>query len=170
MSFLEFFVHRFVMHKRSLPRWVYKCIPGFTTAFHNHAVLHHGRYYKVFNHEEDPRGRTISIRLDLWIALVAGGVVWASTFWLTPVVGPVFLSVAFLHHIAWNWIHEEMHNPKPRWFSRTRLYRFLAHYHWIHHKYPGKNYNVIFPCADFILGKYRRPSEEDIAQMRAIGI
>jgi hypothetical protein len=170
MSFLEFFVHRYVMHRRSLPHWLYRCIPGFNTVFQNHAVLHHGRYYKVFNHEDDPRGRKISIRLDLWIALLAGAIVWASTFRFSMVVGPVFASVALLHHLAWNCVHEEMHNPKRRWFARTRLYKFLAHYHWMHHKYPGRNYNVILPLADFVFCKYRRPDQTDIAQMRGIGI
>jgi hypothetical protein len=170
MSLIEFFVHRFLMHRRSLPHCVYQCIPGFTTVFQNHAVLHHGRYYKVFNHEDDPLGRRTSIRLDLWIALVGGGLVWALTFPLDRVVGPVFASVLFLHHLAWNCIHKEMHNPKRPWFARTRLYKFLAHYHWMHHKYPGKNFNVVLPGADFLFGKYCKPSETDIAQMRAIGI
>ena len=170
MSFIEFFVHRFLMHKRLLPNFLYKCIPGFTTVFQNHHVLHHGRFYKVFNHEVDPQGRVISIRLDLWIALVGGGLIWALTFPLTRVFGPVLTSVAFLHHLAWNCIHEEMHNPRPRWFARTRFFKFFAHYHWMHHRYPGKNFNVVFPFADFILGKYRKPNKEDVAQMDAIGI
>jgi hypothetical protein len=170
LSFVEFFVHRFLMHKRILPRLVYRCIPGFVTVFQNHAVLHHGRYYKVFNHEDDPHGRRTSIRLDLWIALLGGGLFWAATYPLDPVVGPVFASVALLHHLAWNCIHEEMHNPRPRWFARTRFFRFFAHYHWMHHRYPGKNYNVVFPGADFVFGKHQKPSEADVAQMQAIGI
>ncbi len=170
MSFLEFFIHRYLMHKRVLPQRVYNHVPGLGTLFRNHAVLHHTHYYKVFNHEEDPVGRKISIRLDLWIALVGGALVWALTYPLSPVIGPAFASVLLLHHLAWNCIHAEMHNPKPRWFGRTRFFRFFAHYHWMHHRYPGKNYNVVFPCADFVFGKYLKPSAADVEQMRSIGI
>ena len=46
MSFIEYFVHRFLMHKRVLPRWFYKWVPGLGQTFTNHHVLHHGRYYK----------------------------------------------------------------------------------------------------------------------------
>jgi Fatty acid hydroxylase len=170
MSFIEYFVHRYVMHKRTLPRWLYRVVPGMWSVFENHAVLHHGRYYKVFNHEDDPKGRTISIRLDLWIAVVGGVLVGLALLPLSIVAGPVFLTVILLHHLAWNLIHEEMHNPRPRWFRRLPFYKFLARYHWMHHKYPGKNYNVILPGADFLFGKHVKPTAADRAQMHAIGI
>jgi hypothetical protein len=170
MSFIEFFAHRYLMHKRTLPHVIYKFIPGLNRLFQNHAVLHHGRYYKVFNHEDDPQGRQISIRLDLWAPLIGGPLVWALTYPLSPLIGPAFVTVVVLHHFAWNLIHNEMHNPKPRWFGKTSFFKFFARYHWMHHKYPGKNYNIIFPGADFVFGKHVKPNASDIAEMRSIGM
>jgi hypothetical protein len=170
MSFIEYFVHRYMMHKRVLHRWIYKGVPGLGTVFMNHAVLHHGKYYKVFNHEDDPAGRTISIRLDLWIGVVGAILLGVALYPLSPVAGPVLLTVVLLHHLAWNLIHEEMHNPRPRWFSRNRFFKFFARYHWMHHEYPSKNYNVILPCADFVFGRHARPSARDRVKMRAIGL
>jgi hypothetical protein len=170
MSFIEYFVHRYLMHKRVLHRWIYKGIPGLGTVFQNHAVLHHGKYYKVFNHEEDPVGRKISIRLDLWISVLGAILVGIALYPITLIAGPVLLTVVLLHHLAWNLIHEEMHNPRPRWFGRTGFFKFFARYHWMHHAYPGKNYNVILPCADFFFGKHARPTAKDRVNMRAIGL
>jgi hypothetical protein len=170
VSFLEYFIHRYLMHKRPLPGLLYRWLPGLSALFSNHNVLHHGRYYKVFNHEEDPVGRTISLRLDLWIGLVAGVLIGLALYPLSLVAGPVFLTVVLLHHLAWNLIHDEMHNPRPRWFGHSWFFRFFARYHWMHHKYPGKNYNVVLPCADFVFGKYARPTAVDRSEMRAIGI
>jgi hypothetical protein len=170
MSFLEFFIHRYMMHKRVLPRWLYRWLPGMGRVFENHAVLHHGRYYKVFNHEVDPKGRTISIRLDLWIGIVGGILVALALYPVSLVAGPVFLSVVLLHHLTWNLIHEEMHNPRPRWFRHLPFYKLLVRYHWMHHKYPGMNYNVVLPGADFLFGRHAWPTPDDRAQMRSIGI
>ena len=170
MSFIEYGIHRYLMHKRILPRLLYRFVPGLRTVFTNHNVLHHGRYYKVFNHEDDPDGRKISIRLDLWIGIVGGALVGLALYPLSVVAGPVFFSVILLHHLAWNLIHEEMHNPRPRWFARLPFFRFLQRYHWLHHKYPGKNYNVIFPGADFVFRKHAKCTPEDRAQMQAIGL
>jgi hypothetical protein len=170
MSFIEYFVHRFLMHKRILPLWCYTCIPGLGTTFTNHHVLHHGRYYKIFNHEEDPTGRRTSIRLDLWVGVLGAALVGLALYPLTAVAGPVFVCVILLHHLAWNLIHEEMHNPRPRWFAHTRTFQFFVRYHWMHHRYPGRNYNVVFPGADFLFRRHARPTAEDRLHMRAIGI
>jgi hypothetical protein len=170
MSFIEYAIHRYLMHKRLLPRWLYRIVPGLGTVFTNHNVLHHGRYYRIFNHEEDPLGRKTSIRLDLWVGILGGALVGAALYPLSVVAGPVIVAVVLLHHLAWNLIHEEMHNPRPRWFARLRFFRFFVRYHWMHHKYPGMNYNVIFPGADFVFRRHAKPNPEDREQMRAIGI
>jgi hypothetical protein len=170
MSFIEYGIHRYLMHKRLLPHWLYRIVPGLGTVFTNHNVLHHGRYYKIFNHEDDPHGRKTSIRLDLWVGILGGVLVGLALYPLSVVAGPVIVAVVLLHHLAWNLIHEEMHNPRPRWFARLRFFRFFVRYHWMHHKYPGMNYNVIFPGADFVFRRHAKPTADDRAQMHAIGI
>ena len=45
------------------------------------------------------------------------------------------------------------------------IYRFLARYHWLHHRYPDKNFNVVFPLADYVLGTRARANDVDLQCM-----
>ena len=68
------------------------------------------------------------------------------------------LIVVCLHHFIWNQIHMEMHKPEKRFFSHWSTYKFLARYHYLHHRYPNKNFNVVLPLADYVLGTHIRAS------------
>jgi sterol desaturase/sphingolipid hydroxylase (fatty acid hydroxylase superfamily) len=46
----------------------------------------------------------------------------------------------------------------------------LARHHYLHHRYPNKNFNVVFPLADYVLGTNARANEADLAGMRAEGL
>jgi sterol desaturase/sphingolipid hydroxylase (fatty acid hydroxylase superfamily) len=59
-----------------------------------------------------------------------------------------------------------MHKPEAKGFSRWPIYKFLAEYHWLHHRYPDKNFNVVFPCADYILGTCAVATEADRIKMK----
>ena len=67
---------------------------------------------------------------------------------------------------VWNHIHLEMHKPEQRNFSTWPIYRFLARYHWLHHRYPDKNFNVVFPLADYVLGTSACANEVDLQRMQ----
>lgn len=78
----------------------------------------------------------------------------------------IFVGVVVFHHWAWNKIHLEMHKPEQRGFSKWPIYKFLARYHWMHHKYPDKNFNVVFPFADYVLGTHAWATAEDRQGMK----
>jgi hypothetical protein len=77
----------------------------------------------------------------------------------------IFVGVITFHHWAWNKIHLEMHKPESKGFSKWPIYQFLARYHWLHHRYPNKNFNVVFPFADYLLGTRAKPNAADLKLM-----
>ena len=70
------------------------------------------------------------------------------------------------HHWAWNTIHLEMHKPEHRLFSTWPIYKFLARYHCLHHRHLDRNFNVVFPLADYVLGTSVRANEGDLEYMQ----
>jgi len=58
-----------------------------------------------------------------------------------------------------------MHKPEQRFFSTWPIYKFLARYHWLHHRSPDKNFNVVFPLADYVLGTLAKANAVDLQCM-----
>jgi hypothetical protein len=158
MSFIEHQVHSKLMHKRS--------IKAFNRAFTAHALDHHKHYtYAEFADEPVPDGEDKEIRLTvrkapmkaLPFAAIIALVSWQGAL--------IFVFTVTLHHWIWNKIHLEMHKPESRGFSRWPAYKFLARYHWLHHKYQNKNFNVVFPFADYVLGTNAKSQPADLVAM-----
>ena len=150
-SFFEYFIHKHVMH-RGLPLLRKKRY--FDQQYKSHSILHHGTYYKKFDHEDDLLGKEESITFTKEeILAVQIGLLPALVFiaWFSPVVAICFSIVAFTHNNLWNIIHREMHQPKNPIWTRTLFYRFLARHHFLHHRHTDMNYNVVFPFADYVL-------------------
>ena len=82
----------------------------------------------------------------------------------------VFVGAMCFHHWMWNTIHLEMHKPQQRVFSTWRIYKFLARHHWLHHRYRDKNFNVVFPLADYVLGTSAPIKAVDAEHMRRLGL
>lgn len=162
MSFIEHQVHSKLMHKQSVER--------FKKTFQAHAIVHHKQHYLLtFVDEPVAPGEDKEIRLTvrkapmkaLPFALVFGVFFWPAAF--------IFMGVVTMHHWIWNQIHLEMHKPEQRLFSNWAVYKFLARYHWLHHRYPNKNFNVVFPFADYILGTNVRASKSEMEEMSQLG-
>ena len=91
-----------------------------------------------------PKGEDRGIRLNFWEGLVEGLPVAIILFFFSPVGAGMFMLVVALHHTIWNQIHLEMHQPTKRFFANWSLYKFCARHHFLHHRYPDKNFNVAF--------------------------
>jgi sterol desaturase/sphingolipid hydroxylase (fatty acid hydroxylase superfamily) len=63
-----------------------------------------------------------------------------------------------------------MHKPEKRPFANWWAYKFVARHHFLHHRYPDKNFNVALPIGDFLFGTTARPTAADWEAMRAEGI
>jgi len=159
VSFVEHQVHSKLMHKRS--------IAAFKRTFEAHAIVHHKQHYsKIFTDEPVAPGEDKEIRLTVYKAPIKAlpvAVFIAIFSWLGAAV---YVATMVFHHWVWNKIHLEMHKPQQRVFSSWPIYRFLARYHWLHHRYPDKNFNVVFPLADYILGTNARGGEDDTKCMQ----
>jgi hypothetical protein len=164
MSFVEHHAHRRWMHRKGpAHRW----FPGI---YRRHAVLHHRTYYRKFNHEPDPAGRVLNIRFEVLPSLPIAAAAALAILPFSVIAASMLCLAIFAHHAIWNAAHGEMHDPRGRFFARWRAYRFLARYHWMHHTYPGKNYNVVLPLADFVWGTHLAPSAKDRRRMEEIGL
>jgi sterol desaturase/sphingolipid hydroxylase (fatty acid hydroxylase superfamily) len=82
----------------------------------------------------------------------------------------MFPLVVCMHHVMWNQIHMEMHKPEGRFFAHWPFYKLLARHHYLHHRYPDKNFNVALPVGDILFGTMAKPTEEDWQAMRLEGI
>jgi sterol desaturase/sphingolipid hydroxylase (fatty acid hydroxylase superfamily) len=134
------------------------------------AILHHTvQYSKVFFDEPVPPGEDKEIRLTvhkapikaLPVALPLALISWQGSLML--------IGVVTLHHWIWNKIHLEMHKPEGRGFSRWPAYKFLARYHYLHHQYPNKNFNVVFPFADYVLKTGAQATRAHVEEMYKLG-
>ncbi len=158
MSFIEHQVHARLMHRRN---FFSERSAKYKTVFEAHAIKHHGHYSKIFSDEPVPEGEDEEIRLTVQKAPIKSIPAAALIALVSWQGAAIFVAVITFHHWAWNKIHLEMHKPEDRGFSKWPIYKFLWDYHWLHHKYPNKNFNVVFPFADYVLGTSAKATDED---------
>ena len=65
---------------------------------------------------------------------------------------------------AYEYMHWCMHLPKKRNIERSGIYFRLNGHHLLHHRYMHKNFNVVLPLADLILGTLILRSKIHFAQ------
>ncbi len=174
LSLLECIIHRNLMHVRALPRFVYRLVPHLAFLLREHAVLHHSTFYREFDHEPDEVGRELNIvigpREIAGMSLFVVPVLAVIALLASPIFAVTFALCGLAHTISWGFVHRQMHVPEQgSWFRFTRGYRFLARHHYLHHEYPSRNYNVVLPFADFLLGKAARPKLEHVREMLRLG-
>jgi sterol desaturase/sphingolipid hydroxylase (fatty acid hydroxylase superfamily) len=58
----------------------------------------------------------------------------------------------FVYYIAYEGLHHLMHKPQIAWIERAGFFKFIKNHHRLHHVYMGKNFNVVLPLADLLLG------------------
>lgn len=153
MSLIEYVAHRWFMHNKHIGKIAKFLYP----IFEKHTLLHHRRFYRVFDSELDPAAKYINIKFDT-ASHIAGALPFAALFWwlVCPELAITFVTVVAIHAQLWNHLHSEMHNPEGTWFSKLSVYKFLRDYHKCHHDHPNKNYNVVIPLMDFVFGTYRK--------------
>jgi len=162
MSFLEHQVHRSLMHKKN---GLSRRLRSFNRMFEHHAILHHRHYSKVFNDKPVAAGEDRHLRLSIREGFLEALPIAAFLATISLEGAIIFEMVVCLHHFIWNKIHLEMHKPEERFFSDWRLYKFLARHHYLHHQHPDKNFNVVLPLADYVLGTNIRASRSDLDRM-----
>jgi sterol desaturase/sphingolipid hydroxylase (fatty acid hydroxylase superfamily) len=57
-----------------------------------------------------------------------------------------------IYYAAYEYLHWCMHLPKRRHVERSGIFFRLNGHHLLHHRYMHKNFNVVMPLADLLLG------------------
>ena len=167
MSFVEHQVHSKLMHRET---FLSARVASFKRMFHAHARVHHTHYSRIFSDEAVARGEDKEIRLTVRKAPIKAIPVAALLALVSWQGAAIFVAVMTFHHWAWNKIHLEMHKPEQRVFSTWPVYRFLARHHCLHHRHLDRNFNVVFPLADYVLGTSVRANEGDLRYMEQWGL
>lgn len=78
-----------------------------------------------------------------------------------------------------NLIHPYLHLPirvanetSPfliRWLLRSPYGDWARKHHYVHHRYPRVNFNLL-PGGDYLFGTFRKPTGEEIGDMKRIGL
>ena len=162
MSFLEHQIHRSLMHKKN---FLSRRLLSFNKTFEHHAILHHGQYNRIFNDQPGAAGEDRHLRLSILEGFLEALPI-AALIAIVSLEGAIISEIVVcLHHLIWNTIHTEMHKPEGRFFSHWPAYKFLARHHYLHHKHPDKNFNVVLPLADYVVGTNIRASRSDLNGM-----
>ena len=172
VSFCEYGLHRFIMHK---PFW------RFRYPFEAHAITHHGIFKsdKTYHLQDEADKRTI--RMAWWNgpALVAIGALpavflgWLLGHWS---ILAMVAAVAALYYCTYEYIHWCMHLPLPKrrviesWPIVGWIFYRLNGHHLLHHRYMGKNFNVVLPLADLCIGTLLLRSKISFPQARGISV
>ncbi len=169
MSIIEHQVHCRLMHKK--PRLaLFKNLRVRQRIFTSHAVEHHTQYRKHFHDHPLPDGEDRGIRLNVMEGLLESLPLTVPLFFYSVTGAIMFPVVVLIHHTIWNQIHLEMHQPNNRFFANWAAYKMVARHHFLHHRYPDKNFNVAFPIGDWLFNTVAKPSEADWEAMAAEGI
>ncbi|MEI6712671.1 MAG: sterol desaturase family protein [Verrucomicrobiota bacterium] len=149
-SFVEWAFHRYVMHRP---------FGLFAYPFRDHALGHH-RVFRADHtyHLSKPADRGAILMgwwsgpvLSLIGALPALPLALASENW---VIYWGAASGAALYYCAYQYLHWCMHVPKGRTIEKKQWFRRLNAHHLLHHRYMHRNFNVVLPLADVLLGTF----------------
>jgi len=157
-SFAEWAFHRYWLHRPWLPKG----------CFTSHTLVHHQlcKFEDTFHvHDEEQHealtfkwwGGPMLIALNVAIWLPVTWVLGANhvlSWWAAWMVsGNVFIVFA-IYYAGYEGFHYLMHKPSIPWIERSRVFRFLERHHRIHHVRMDRNYNVLAPLADVLLGTF----------------
>ena len=147
-SLFEWILHKYVMHRPVGP---------FTYPFRAHALVHHQKFkadqtYHLI-HEEDKH----TIPMAWWNGpvLVLAGLTPFLILALFTGLWAVVLGAGVMcaiYYATYEYIHWCMHLPRKRNIERSGIFFRLNGHHLLHHRYMHKNFNVVLPLADLLLG------------------
>ena len=166
MSFFEWTLHRFIMHRP---------LGWLRYPFQAHAVVHHQTFKADHTYHLQHEADKETIPMAWWngpvlivIAMLPMlGVAWALGSWAVAL--GALLAVAGYYGV-YEYLHWCMHLPKARQVERSRLFFRLNGHHLLHHRYMHKNFNVILPLADLCLGTLLLRSRVRFAQAQGVGV
>lgn len=157
-SFFEWYWHKYWMHQPRFPR----------EAFRGHTIVHHGLYRgdESFYLDEGDHPNHILLKPYALPGIVLAHVplIWAIERYVAPHTAIGALVAMVLYFVIYEYMHWNMHVPRRQFVERFRWFQFLRTHHQLHHRYYQKNFCVLFPLADWMLGTL--VTEESLARRR----
>ena len=146
-SFFEWTLHKYVMHNP---------LKFFRYPFLAHAVTHHGKFKADYSYHLQSEDDKKTVPMAWWNAPVMWGIHVPPILLLQWLVGvPIFwgvLASMMLYYAAYEYMHWCMHIPRKRNIERSGIFFRLNGHHLLHHRYMGKNLNVVIPLFDLLFG------------------
>lgn len=131
-SFIEYFAHRFTMHKPGL---------GKGTWWSEHTVEHHAK-----------KRTDINIVLSALTTFMAAIPLLVFCIWLGLLWALIVLSCCVLYAAVWSSLHAAHHEVGSKWITKVPLYKIWRRSHLLHHEHPSKNFGTIFIWTDYLFG------------------
>ena len=160
-SIVEGLFHQFILHthQKRLLGGVLKA------AFVAHALEHHPQFRAdKYHHEPTEHDKKISLEwftlpivLIMFIPIAYGAYLlfgWGAAIAVYAVITTYYAFYEFLH---WN-MHFPGDDPRGRWFRRFQplkgLFKWFDERHFVHHLADDRNFNVVLPIYDLMIGRY----------------
>ncbi len=158
----EWSLHRFLMHRPVGP---------FDYPFRAHALVHHSVFRADESYHVQRDEDKHLIPMAWWngaVLVLIGSIPFAVISLLTQMWGIVICaaSIITLYYLTYEYIHWCMHLPRKRNIERTGIFFRLNGHHLLHHRYMNKNFNVVLPLADLLLGTLLLRAKTRFAQAR----
>ena len=165
-SFFEWVLHRYVMHRKVGP---------FDYAFRQHALVHHRVFQADSTYHLRQEADKGTVPMAWWngpVLIAITQMPMALAAWLTGQWGLLggSLLASCLYYAAYEYMHWCMHVPRQRQLERSGIFFRLNGHHLLHHRYMGKNFNVVLPLADWCLGTLLVRSHLRFAQARGAAV
>jgi hypothetical protein len=158
-TFFEWTLHRYVMHRP---------LGSFSYPFRAHALVHHGLFKADYTYHLQKESDKKTVPMAWWNAPALWLLHVAPALGLQWLIGqPVawgLISAMISYYGAYEYIHWCMHIPRKRNIERSGLFFRLNGHHLLHHRYMHKNFNVVLPLADTLLGTLLTRSPMKFAQ------
>ena len=153
-SAAEWFSHAILMHKRT---------SGFVGVYTMH-MEHHRAYPRNYFQWSIDEGTYKGLVLCLEHIMVFMLPLALIILPFKPLLSLALVTFGVVHFFLYNAIHPAEHLMHKPWFLPTRVFEVLCFYHYIHHQRPTKNFNVILPGFDYIMGTAGKPTYNDLKE------
>ena len=137
MATAEYLLHKYTMHKRFFPKGVLDWV------FEEHHIEHHkhDRY-------------DVNVDLPIYYHILISFPLLLTLFLLKEYIGLLAFCIVIIHHsLYWTKLHRASHDLEDNWtkyLPNIKFYKIMRNHHLNHHRYPNRNYGVVYPWTDYV--------------------
>jgi hypothetical protein len=153
-----YIIHKYILHRE----WKFFPFP-----FHEHTIKHHSYYTHdaIVAHRPSEYKHILFLPAGI-IGFVAGlGIPLAYLFYVTlsPNAGFIIMAMSVLYFLLYETCHLICHLPENHFIFKLSFFWMLREHHRLHHDkslMKEKNFNIVFPLADWLFGDFVKSSSK----------